>query len=91
MRILFSDSYPTIKPRNGGCAPRIVCEPVLIDRSLGDNIIPYPQCLEIHRCGGCCQYPQYPCVPIEQKSISFSPVNTKEIFHGIKCCIYFLF
>lgn len=37
----------------------------------------YPQCLEIHRCGGCCQEAQFSCVSIRQEPVTFSPVNKK--------------
>ncbi len=71
----FLESHSTIEPRNGGCEPRVLCEEVPVDRTSGNNIISYPQCLEVHRCGGCCQEAQFPCVPVRQVPVTFSPVN----------------
>jgi len=71
----FLDEHPTIEPRNGGCEPRVICEEVPVDRTSGNNIISYPQCLEVHRCGGCCQEAQFPCVAVRQVPVTFSPVN----------------
>jgi len=70
------DSYSTTVPRNGGCEPRVVCEEVPIDRSSSNNIMSYPVCLEVHRCGGCCQEAQFPCVPVEEEKVTFSPLLT---------------
>jgi hypothetical protein len=69
------DTHSVIEPRNGGCEPRIICEEVPVDRTSSNNVISYPQCLEVHRCGGCCQEAQFPCVPIRQEPVTFSPVN----------------
>ncbi|UJR38135.1 hypothetical protein I4U23_030814 [Adineta vaga] len=63
-----------IMPRNGGCEPRVICEPVPVDRSSGDNLVSVPQCLEVHRCGGCCQEGQFTCAPVEEKPVTFSPL-----------------
>ena len=85
--IFILDAVSTIEPRNGGCEPRVICEEVPVDRTSGNNVISYPQCLEVHRCGGCCQEPQFPCVPVRQESITFSPVNTKNLIYF---CRYFI-
>jgi hypothetical protein len=86
---LLSDSHSTIEPRNGGCEPRVICEEVPVDRTSSDNIISYPQCLEVHRCGGCCQEPQFPCVPVRQESVTFSPVNKKKNYFSYKNLSFF--
>jgi len=71
---LNRNGQSTIEPRNGGCEPRVICEEVPVDRTISNNIISYPQCLEVYRCGGCCQEPQFPCVPIRQEPVTFSPL-----------------
>jgi hypothetical protein len=76
---IILDAQFTIEPRNGGCEPRIVCEEVPVDRTTSSNIISFPQCVEVHRCGGCCQEPQFPCVPVQQQSVTFSPVNKQKL------------
>ena len=76
-RALISDAQVTIEPRNGGCEPRVICEEVPVDRATSNNIISYPQCLEVYRCGGCCQETQFPCVPVQQEPLTFSPVSVQ--------------
>ncbi|CAF3570413.1 unnamed protein product [Rotaria sordida] len=71
---LKTDTRLTIEPRNGGCEPRVICEEVPIDRKVSHNAISYPQCLEIHRCGGCCQEVQFSCVSTRQVPVTFSPL-----------------
>ncbi|CAF1922071.1 unnamed protein product [Rotaria magnacalcarata] len=66
--------HSSIEPRNGGCEPRVLCEEVPVDRTIGNNVISYPQCLEIHRCGGCCQEAQFSCIPIQEDPVTFSPL-----------------
>ncbi|CAF0895889.1 unnamed protein product [Adineta steineri] len=66
--------HSTIEPRNGGCEPRVICEEVPVDRASNNNMVSFPQCLEVHRCGGCCQEPQFPCVPVQQEPVTFSPL-----------------
>jgi len=71
---LNKNAHSTIEPRNGGCEPRIICEEVPIDRASNNNVMSYPQCLEVYRCGGCCQEAQFPCVAVEQEALTFSPL-----------------
>lgn len=71
----FSGFHSMTEPRNGGCEPRVVCEEVPVDRSQSELIVSYPQCVEVHRCGGCCQEPQFPCLPVRQVPVTFSPVS----------------
>ena len=72
------DSHSTIVPRNGRCEPRVICEEVPVDRASTNNIVSFPQCLEVHRCGGCCQEPQFPCVPVQEVPVTFSPVSKRK-------------
>lgn len=83
----LADGRSLTEPRNGGCEPRVICEPVPVDRSSGNNMISYPQCLEVHRCGGCCQEAQFPCVAVEEKPVTFSPVGQIQY----RNMFYFLF
>jgi hypothetical protein len=71
---LNRNAHSTIEPRNGGCEPRVICEEVPIDRVSTNNVMSFPQRVEVHRCGGCCQEAQFPCVPIRQESVTFSPL-----------------
>ncbi len=74
------DSTSIIEPRNGGCVPRIFCEEVQIDRITSSNIASFPQCVEVHRCGGCCQGAQFSCLPVEEVPVTFSPVSKKNMY-----------
>ena len=71
------DGGATIEPRNGGCEPRVECVAVPMGDVARDNIVPFPQCVEVHRCGGCCHEAQLPCLPVQQVNVTFSPVNMK--------------
>ncbi|CAF3440106.1 unnamed protein product [Rotaria sp. Silwood1] len=71
---LKADVGLTVEPRNGVCEPRVLCEQVPVDRKVGHNTISFPQCLEIHRCGGCCQEVQFSCIPTQQQPVTFSPL-----------------
>jgi hypothetical protein len=59
---------------NGGCLPRITCVPVYAQQATTGGII-FPNCVEVHRCAGCCQEAQFSCEPTKIEYISFSPVN----------------
>ncbi len=83
------DSHPTIVPRNGGCEPRIICEEVPVDRETTNNIVSFPQCLEVYRCGGCCQEPQFPCVPVHEVPLTFSPVSKTKHVQQFSCEVLF--
>ena len=76
---LNGGSHPTIEPRNGGCEPRIICEEVPVDRGSANMLFPFPQCLEVHRCGGCCQEGQFSCVPLQETPVTFSPVSQENL------------
>ena len=75
---LHSGTHPTIEPRNGGCEPRVICEEVPVDRESTNALFAFPQCLEVHRCGGCCQEGQFSCIPVDEKPVTFSPVKTRK-------------
>lgn len=60
---------------NGGCLPRITCIPVHVQQAISGGIV-FPNCVEVHRCAGCCQETQFSCVPTKIDQVSFSPVNT---------------
>ncbi len=60
---------------NGGCLPRITCVPVYAQQVTTGGII-FPNCVEVHRCSGCCQEAQFSCEPTKIDYVSFSPVNS---------------
>ncbi len=62
---------------NGGCLPRITCVPVYAQQATTGGIV-FPNCVEVHRCSGCCQEAQFSCEPTQIEYVSFSPV--KKIF-----------
>ncbi|CAF0720325.1 unnamed protein product [Adineta steineri] len=64
---------------NGGCLPRITCVPVYTQEVTTGGII-FPNCVEVHRCSGCCQEAQFSCEPTKIEYISFSPIVKFE--HG---------
>ena len=61
---------------NGGCLPRITCVPVYTQQVTAGGIV-FPNCVEVHRCSGCCQEAQFSCEPTKIEYVSFSPVNTR--------------
>jgi hypothetical protein len=59
---------------NGGCLPRITCVPVYAQQVTTGGIV-FPNCVEVHRCSGCCQEAQFSCEPTKIEYVSFSPVK----------------
>ncbi len=59
---------------NGGCLPRITCVPVYAQQATTGGIV-FPNCVEVHRCSGCCQEAQFSCEPTKIDYVSFSPVS----------------
>jgi hypothetical protein len=57
--------------------PRITCVPVYAQQATTGGIV-FPNCVEVHRCSGCCQEAQFSCEPTQIEYVSFSPV--KKIF-----------
>ena len=76
------DSSSMMVPRNCGCEPRVICKPLSIDHLPTTSVAPFPLCIEIHQCGGCCHEAQFPCVPVEQEPVTFSPVSNRNIYHS---------
>lgn len=68
---------------NGGCLPRITCVPVYAHQTIVDGII-FPNCVEVHRCSGCCQEAQFSCEPTKIDYVSFSPVKPNYFFSNPK-------
>lgn len=64
---------------NGGCLPRVTCVPVETQQITAGGIV-FPNCVEVHRCSGCCQETQFSCEPTKVDLISFSPIIKFE--HG---------
>ncbi|CAF0985408.1 unnamed protein product [Adineta ricciae] len=64
---------------NGGCLPRITCVPVYSQEAISGGIV-FPNCVEVHRCSGCCQEAQFSCEPTKIEYVSFSPIIKFE--HG---------
>lgn len=58
---------------NGGCLPRITCVPVHAQQATTGGIV-FPNCVEVHRCSGCCQEAQFSCEPTKVEYVSFSPI-----------------
>ncbi|UJR38134.1 hypothetical protein I4U23_030813 [Adineta vaga] len=63
----------TVPYVNGGCLPRITCVPVYDQQVAAGGII-FPNCVEVHRCSGCCQETQFSCEPTKIEYLSFSPI-----------------
>jgi hypothetical protein len=59
---------------NGGCLPRITCVPVYTQQVTTGGIV-FPNCVEVHRCSGCCQEAQFSCEPTKIEYVLFSPVS----------------
>jgi hypothetical protein len=59
---------------NGGCLPRVTCVPVHAQQVTTGGIV-FPNCVEVHRCSGCCQETQFSCEPTKIEQILFSPVR----------------
>jgi hypothetical protein len=72
----FSSLESPLEPVTAGrCDPKPVCIPnPLNSNSLSNNQIVFPQCVNIHRCGGCCSN-NYECVASKTKIINFKEVN----------------
>ncbi len=87
--LIFLDFGSTIVPRNGGCEPRIICEEVPVDRVKSNNVASFPQCVEVHRCGGCCQEGQFQCLPVKKESVTFSPVSKQNYIASLSYEVYF--
>ncbi|CAF3825236.1 unnamed protein product [Rotaria magnacalcarata] len=64
---------------NGGCLPRVTCVPVYVQQATAGGIV-FPNCVEVHRCSGCCQETQFSCEPTKIDYVSFSPIVKFE--HG---------
>ena len=59
---------------NGGCLPRVTCVPVYAQQVTTGGIV-FPNCVEVHRCSGCCQEAQFSCEPTQIEQLLFSPVS----------------
>lgn len=61
---------------SGGCLPRVTCVPVYAQQVTTGGII-FPNCVEVHRCSGCCQEAQFSCEPTKIDQVLFSPVRIR--------------
>ena len=59
---------------NGGCLPRVTCVPVYTEQLTTGGIV-FPNCVEVHRCSGCCQEAQFSCEATQIEQLLFSPVS----------------
>ncbi len=86
--LIFLDSGTIITPRNGGCEPRVLCEKVPLIGDMG-GVLAFPQCVEVHRCGGCCQEGHFQCAPVTEESVTFSPVSKQNYITSLSYETYF--
>ncbi|XP_041359024.1 vascular endothelial growth factor A-like [Gigantopelta aegis] len=73
-QVYASDAYR--RPISDECGPRLTT--VKIPRELGDhNIIYFPKCTPIERCGGCCAEDKHKCHPTRTETVEIHVLTAR--------------